>query len=131
MAIEMNIESAVQAKPRNALSPERQRARDRLQQAFSDWHAARSTITSTHHIDHGKEDEIIEQAMDREEDALRRIIGCESVLHWQVWLKFDILDYLLSEEGGGMDYKDKRMIRLIGSIKADLAHLTIGKGEDE
>ena len=131
MAIAVDTNSATQAKPRNTLSPERQRARDRLQQAFSDWHAARSTITSTHHHDHGKEDEIIEQAMDREEDALRRIIGCEAVLDWQVWGKFDILDHLLTEEGGGMDYKDRRMIRLIGSIKADLAHLTIGKGEDE
>lgn len=99
---------------------------ERLRQAFSDFHKARVTLTDPTVSD----DETNDAAMKAQDDAVARIVAYRSAVDWQVWDKFTLLDFLLTEEGGGMECVEYNAIRLVGSIKADLTYLGIGNGRD-
>ena len=96
-----------------------------LQAGFCEFHKARAILTDPSVED----DETNDAAMKRMDAAIGHIIAHRAAVDWQVWAKITLLDFLLTEEGGGMENVDYPAIRLLGSIKADLTHLGIGDGE--
>ena len=102
-----------------------QERRDALQAAFSDFHRARSIVTDPKNCDEeGMSDDEFEAASDLEADAIRRITVLRSKQDYQVWSKFDLLEYMMND-GDCHDY-DPVIAGLIYSIKADLKALGIG-----
>lgn len=96
-----------------------------LSRAFSDFHRARSVLEDPDVID----DETATRASRDADDAIARIICTPSPVAWRVWSKIQLLDWLMTEEGGGLQCHERFALRMIGSIKADLEHLGIGEGQ--
>ena len=95
-----------------------------LQAGFCEFHKARAILTDPAIED----DETNDAALARQDAAIGHIIAHRAAVDWQVWAKITLLDFLLTEEGGGMENQDYPAIRLLGSIKADLTNLGIGDG---
>ena len=124
MATETDTPERKSAK--ETIQDRRQERIDALQAAFADFHRARSIVMDPKSNDEAVvSDDAIEAACDLEADAIRRITGLRSKLDYQVWSKFDLLEYMMND-GDCHDY-DPVIAGLIWSIKADLKGLGIGK----
>ena len=124
MAIATDTETDRQDQAPCEIQIRRDEALEALSRAFCDFHRARATLEDPEVSD----DETSTAAMRKADEAIGRIIGTRSPVEWRVWSKFALLDWLMTEEGGGLECEDRHALRMIGSIKADLEFLGIGGG---
>ena len=96
-----------------------------LSRAFCDFHHSRATMEDPNI----KDDKTKNEAMRKGDDAIRIIIATPSPVSWRVSSKLALLEWLMSDEGGGVACPERFALRMIGSIKADLEHLGIGEGQ--
>ena len=124
MATETDTETDRQDKAPCEIQIRKDEALEALSRAFCDFHRARATLEDPEVSD----DETNTEAMRKVDEAIGRIIATRSPVDWRVWSKLAMLDWLMTEEGGGLECEDRHAVRMIGSIKADLEHLGIGRG---
>ena len=130
MAMATDTLERASAEETGAIRDRRQERIDALQAAFADFHRARSIVTDPKNNDEAvMSDDELEAACDLEADAIHRITALRAIRPFQVWSKFNVLDYLMTDEGEGLDRSDRRLVALVGSIKADLLRLGIAEGK--
>jgi hypothetical protein len=73
------------------------------------------------------DDEADDARADAAYEAARQLIIRPAIYAWQVWMKWEVLDFFLDADSRDGQALDRRTIVALACIKADLIHFGVGK----
>ena len=120
------MSDATQAEKREGPTPEQLDRRARFERLYCDWHAARATIDNPDL----PEDDVSGNARARKlNEAERALLTTPAPLPWGVWMKWEVLDQIMTNEAWSGMNTDNRGIVAVAAIKADILRFGLGDGE--
>jgi hypothetical protein len=86
-----------------------------FERVYRDWHAARAAA-----YDPDAPDDRKPGLMDKCNEAEKALMTAVAPLPWAVFHKWELLDYMVTDEAEAGRYTDNRVIVALASIKADV-----------
>jgi hypothetical protein len=100
--------------------------RERFEGLYSDWHAARAALFDPRR----PEDDRTSNARSRSEDeATRVLLTTPAPLPYGVWMKWEVLEYLMINEQDTGRFTDNRVMVAVAAIKADVMRFGMNNRE--
>src|SRR5271154_4979005 len=94
-------------------SPENLAKRARFEGLYSEWHAARGALD---HPDRPEDDGSSSARSRRVDAAERALLTTPAPLPWGIFMKWEVLDYLVTNEAETGAYTDNRVIVAVAAI---------------
>ena len=117
---------ATQAEKHEGPTPEQLAQRARFERLYGDWHTARAA-TSNPDL---PEDDVSANARARKlDEAERALLTTPAPLPWGVWMKWEVLDQIMTNEAESGANTDNRVILAVAAIKADVLRFGLGDRE--
>jgi hypothetical protein len=73
------------------------------------------------------DDKVANARADAPDEAARQLLIRPAIYAWQVWIKWEVLDFFLDADSRDGQALDRRTIVALACIKADLIHFGFGK----
>ena len=120
------MSDATQAEKHEGPTPGQLAQRERFEGLYCDWHTARADLFNPERPegDHASNARTI-----RADEAERALLMTPAPLPWGVWLKWEVLDYLITNERDTGPYTDNRVMVAVAAIKADVMRFGLNRRE--
>jgi hypothetical protein len=120
------MSDAPQAEKREGPTPEHLAQREKFEGLYCDWHVARAALFDPNR----PEDDRTSNARSRRADeAERALLTTPAPLPWGVWMKWEVLDWLMINEQDTGAYTDNRVMVAVAAIKADVLRFGMNNRE--
>ena len=96
---------------------------NRFQRLYWDWLAARAAFYDP---DVPEDDKVTNTLSDKHDAAEMAPLAEPSPLTWGVWVKWEILDRLITTDATDGHFHENRIITALGAIKADIIRFGLG-----
>jgi len=107
-------------------TPEQLAQRARFERLYGDWHTARAALSNPDL----PEDDVSANARSRKlDEAERALLTTPAPLPCGVWMKWEVLDQIMTNEAESGANTDNRVLVAVASIKADVLRFGLGDRE--